>query len=218
MKRFENWVRFVFDRPVNTPEWYWADESGPEIEDWASSPTDHVRWTIQLFGEPARLLTFTREQVAQGLWFLLGEASPARFGRALYDTTVELDLRMDCIREAGSFFSRYLAARCPAFPGSDGDDLCSICFMWWDLWPDRPDSGPTQDSAAVDGAILEALTAIAAHPSAALKESAIHGLRHMRERQPQRVEVIFDALLADTVGWPDDLVSYAVKAQRGEVQ
>ncbi len=218
MERFQDWVRFLFDHPVHEPAWYWAADS--EIEGWTADPSLTVGWMTHLFRQPSSLAPFSRDQVSQGLWFLLGDSSPGDFGRQLYEPEVDLGFRLECIRATPSFFVNYVAVHCarpkPVHCAKDADALETACFMWWDLWPDRTglhESGP--DSDAVDSAVLDALTAIAKLPSVACVESALHGLAHRHARQAQRTEEIVSSLLRQTSGWPVELVDYAEAAHRG---
>jgi len=140
----------------------------------------------------------------------------------LYDPTVELDIRLGCIRETRSFFANFVAVQCtrPAqvYGAKRVDDLESICFMWWDLWPEQGPHESSRDSDAVDSAVLDALTAIASLPSVACIESALHGLGHRHARQAQRTEEIISSMLRQSSGWPPELVRYAEAALRGAVQ
>jgi hypothetical protein len=92
MQRFEEWVRFVFDHEVverRGESWYWKADD--ELERWASDAALNVGRMTELLLRPASLAPFSREQVAQGLWFLLGP-SPADLDRDLYDPAVELGI------------------------------------------------------------------------------------------------------------------------------
>jgi len=217
MERFEDWVRFVFDHPVHEPEWYRDADS--EIERWGVDPALTVGWMTQLFRQPSSLAPFSREQVGQGLWFLLGDGSPGGFGRLIYDPAVELEVRLACIRETPSFFAKYVAVQCtrpvPIYRARDSDDLELICFMWWDLWPQHE---PGPDSETVDSAVCDALMAIATLPSVACVESALHGLGHRHARDAQRTQKIISSLLRQAKDWPIELMQYAEAALRGTVQ
>jgi hypothetical protein len=220
MERFDDWMRFVFDHAVQEPAWYWSADS--EIDAWSADPVQSVRWMTELFRTPAALAPYSRAQVGQGLWFLLGDGSPGDFGLLPYDASVALEDRLECIRQTVPFFASYVAIQCtrskPAFRAKDADDLESVCFMWWDLWPDREPRKGSADRGAVESAVLDALTAIAALPSVACIESALHGLGHQHARHPGRTEEIVDALLKRANGLPTDLVRYAEAARRGAVQ
>jgi hypothetical protein len=220
MERFDDWIRFVFDHPVSEPAWYWSADS--EIKAWTADPGLSVRWMTELFRQPAILAPYSREQVGQGLWFLLGDGSPGDFGLLPYEPSVALDSRLECIRHAVPFFASYVAIQCtrskPVYRAKNSDDLENACFMWWDLWPDREPRERSADREVVDAAVLDALAAIAALPSVACTESALHGLGHRHARHPRRTEEIVDALLRGANGWPAELVRYAEAARRGAVQ
>ena len=224
MEQFEEWLRFVFDHPVRarkTQAWYWDDGLESEFERWASDATLNVGRVTRVFREPSSLAGFSRDQVAQGLWFLLGP-TPCDIDSDPYDPAVEHRLRAECLEAASSFFATYLAAECrraaPTYRDESADELAVTCFMWWDLWPRRGRHKASPDGDAVDAAILDTLAAIGAIPSVSCVESALHGLGHRHETHPERVERIVDALLGRSSDWPPALVQYAQAARRGDVQ
>jgi hypothetical protein len=159
--------------------------------------------------------------VAQGLWFLVGEASPGEFAHQLLDPAVDIEHRPAGIRPIPLFFETHLAVQCGRSGGVRGearaDPLDMACFMWWDIWPTRCLRQEGASSGAVDAAILEAMATIGALPSLARAESALHGLGHWRSRYRERVQAIVDSLLGQGRTWPADLIRYADAARRGAV-
>ena len=224
MYRFNEWVSFVFDRPVAPrweEEWCWEDSAEAEFERWAVNPTLNVIRLTHLFRTPAALAPFTRDQIGQGLSFLMCP-SPYNFGEELYEPTVERGVRLSCIAATPLFFADYLAGQCPrtkvTYRAHDTDELERVCFMWWDPWPDRGRNEPGADSAAVDSAVLDALAAIGRLRSVACAESALHGLGHRYETSPERVDGIVADMLSHSSEWPRELVEYAAAARRGAVE
>jgi hypothetical protein len=71
---FEQWAQTAFDHPFAEPEWYW--DQGFESLWEALGLTDAltVRYLTRVFLEPELLKRYSLEQVAQGIWFLIGEA------------------------------------------------------------------------------------------------------------------------------------------------
>src|SRR5438128_10971088 len=111
--QFTAWVDAVFRHTVSEPEWYW-DDNFDKL--WTASerpPTDTVELLRLLFSQPAPLLTrYTNDQIAQGIWFIAGEASPGRLCYALIDDSVQLDTRVRCIREIYTLFRGLFAVAC----------------------------------------------------------------------------------------------------------
>ncbi len=70
---FDKWVDAVFDHPLSKPEWYWGkdfDEHWSALELFDSVAVEYM---TRLFLSPDRLERYPLEQVAQGIWFLIGE-------------------------------------------------------------------------------------------------------------------------------------------------
>lgn len=82
---FEDWLDYVFDRPIATEsgeEWYWQDdEAGQPLAWWRPEPTEIAEFLIRLFESPTLLLQrFTELQLCQGLWFIFGCGSAPNDG------------------------------------------------------------------------------------------------------------------------------------------
>lgn len=221
---FAGWLRYVFDHPVAAPgqeAWYWGDEAEAQHERWASDAAVNVGMLTRLLRESDSLDPFSRDQVAQGLWFLLGW-SPIEVHRDIYAPEVELSARVSCIRATPTFFEAYVARHClqegPGSGADDEDDLAGACFMWWDLWLHGLDHVRADEGHVLVDATLEALSAIAAIPSVACIESALHGLNHVHEKAPEATEAVIDSLLGKSGGWAAKLVEYAHEARRGAGQ
>jgi len=142
MADFDEWLRYVFDRPVYEDEaWYWKVEHlfDPDAADSPQVPRDLVvRHLTRLFVEPVVLLErFTLEQVNQGLWYIASD-SCSDHARAVLDMTVPWPERERCIESAYNLNERLFVVSC--------EDVCShvrtpdnplngVCYMWWDLIP-----------------------------------------------------------------------------------
>lgn len=220
MRTFEDWLRFSFDHPVGPSEggdeWYWQPEFEAELLEWAEERDTFVRHMTRLLREPECLAPFTREQVAQGLWFLVGP-SLASWDEVPYDATLDLDARREMIRVVPDFFERWFAVRladaAPSHGADAGDELAIACFMWWDLWQPFVEGDPTADQTAMDREVLQALRTIASSAAPACIESALHGLNHLNERMPEDVEQCIDELLQRSSAWPEALKEYAAGAR-----
>ena len=220
MRTFEEWLRFSFDHPAapsqGGEEWYWRPEFEGELLAWAADRASFVRHVTRLLREPSCLAAFSREQVAQGLWFLLGP-SPASWDEVPYDSELDLDARRELVRSVPAFFERWFAPQlenaAPASASDSGDALATVCFMWWDLWRPFGEGSPSADHAAMDREILAALRTIASGSTVACVENALHGLNHLHERMPDEVEQCIDELLDRSSEWPAALREYAAGAR-----
>jgi hypothetical protein len=134
VERFEEWVRFVFDHPALAREvqlrapagvrdWYWDAED--EIESWTAQPTLTVQRMTRLFEHPESLAPYSRDQVAQGIWFLVGESSPGKFAYELFNSSVEIGVRLVCIRTIPSFFASFVAVHCARPTLGNEETLCT---------------------------------------------------------------------------------------------
>src|SRR5205823_1175926 len=98
-----------------------------------------------------------------------------------------------------------------------GDDpLSTTCYMWWHIFPTRPDPDRQADQQLLD-ALLSTVNGILSLPSEACCESALHGLGHQRDVAPQRVREVVDRFLAGRPHISPELRSYALRAKEGEV-
>lgn len=151
---FEQWSAFVFDHEVTEPEWY------REI-DWMYTPTNFLSHCTRLFSEAGSLLDrYSREQLFQGFWLLLGEVDDW-----LWDSEVGSKSREDCIRSMVSVFKQLFVI----------DRLRFTCHMWWDClryFGDDPDPITLE-------AIFQACCEILAMPNPEVWDSALHGLGHL---------------------------------------
>jgi hypothetical protein len=77
---FERWLEFVFNNPVRKRKWYWDQDFDSRWEALELTDALIVRYMTRLFLEPGVLRSYSLDQVEQGLWFLLGEASPGCSG------------------------------------------------------------------------------------------------------------------------------------------
>jgi len=162
---FEEWLRFVFDHPVEEPPWFFSTE-------WEGQPENILRYVIELFKNPSVLLErYSVEQIEQGFWFVLGA-----FGEVsdwVWDECIAWKLRQETIlRMVTVFENLFTKVR-----------FDTICYMWWDLlrnFGDNPDQR-TSD------AMLEALATILHLNNTDCQKSALHGLNHLKHSRKKDV-------------------------------
>lgn len=112
---FDQWVEGVFDHPLREPEWYWDNDFDKYWDALGLFDALTVEYMSRMFLGPRRLKRFSMEQVAQGIWFLIGELSPGRSAYALLNSDVLLQQRVACVHSMANFFRAFVA---PAAPGA----------------------------------------------------------------------------------------------------
>jgi hypothetical protein len=193
----DDWVRFVFDHPVTDMEsaWYWDDACS-----WSGNPRVVIRLSTEMFTAAASLaVTYSREQLEQGFWFLIGCGFdlPDLLWRRKYAWA----LRRDCIASMVVVFEELFSK----------DSLDAACFMWWDLMRYFGDDGDEKTTEA----IVRACERILKIPSRACQRSALHGLGHFEH--DDRVRII-DGYLRAHPDLDEELQAYAIAARCGKIQ
>lgn len=123
---------------------------------------------------------YSPEQLDQGLWLIFGCGISCE--QYLFDTTVDLALRIDCIE------SMYLPFR-DVVAHSAIDKRDSFYWMWWDMilhtfWLTFPETNDHYEALSSDArqifeAMYRTLLKILALNDAACQWSALHGLGHL---------------------------------------
>jgi hypothetical protein len=213
---FEEWLIYVFDRPVDDVRlaWYWDAEANW----WRGSSAQIVQFVTRAF-ENAKVLfePYSDAQLNQGLWFIASNGC-SDYMFALLDPQVPWPDRQRCVRSMHNMFEEYFARRCTPHlshldePGAS--PLNSVCYMWWDILPigAQPDD---PDQLGLNGEILAVMDSTLRLDSVACQESALHGLGHWQRSYPQRVTEIIDSFLQRESGLREELRTYAVSAARG---
>jgi hypothetical protein len=212
---FDEWVRHMFDHPVNHPEWYWdTDADRAEIE-----PQRVLAHATNLFERAAELLaSYTDAQANQGLWFLINEGGSPLY--ALTETSISMEQRVRCILSISSLFNQCFAPRCTPHlshldePGTGA--LNSVCYMWWDIFPLHGQPGDVA-RREIDAACLSVMEATLQLPSIACQESALHGLGHWGLNYEGRCQSIVSAFMQQHEGLRRELREYAVRARQANV-
>jgi len=157
---------FLFARPMRFVK---ADKEllRGEYHVWDDYP-DKTRMVVlatQLFLDIEAIgKRYSREQIDQGLWFLL--SYPYSLGDYLDDEAVPLDLRLACLAAMIVPFRDYLQ--------TTPDDDEGAFYMWWDLVGMR---GP--ETVPVVRGVLEQILQMSGW---ACQKAALHGLNHLRPK------------------------------------
>jgi hypothetical protein len=213
---FEQWLKAVLDHPVGEPEWYWASDFEAFWAPYAASTELTVEYMTRLFREHAALSSYSLEQVAQGVWFLIGESSPAQPSRLLIEPGLPLQRRIECVSSMAQFFEGFVAAVAPGPSRHDEHPFHVACYMWWDIFPSW--GNPEIAEPEFNRACLAVMQKILEVPCELCQFSALHGLNHWYLHHGDQVERMIDAFLARTAALSPRVREYAQLAARGMTQ
>ncbi|CAN5418352.1 hypothetical protein BH10CYA1_BH10CYA1_02290 [soil metagenome] len=207
---FENWVTSIFARPTDDDRWQWDAEIEEPLKDECAA------FITKLFREKEYLEEYLDEQVCHGLNFIINP-SFSNHMFVLYDHSVQIQTRLECLSSFESLFSGYLAEHCSDslshLDQQPSNAVNRICYMWWDVIPlfGHPDE---PSKKLLDQPILDLQKRILSIDSIACQESALHGLGHWYFKYPKEVdEIIHDYLRNSSVS--KELRAYASAARVG---
>ncbi|MGB9256552.1 MAG: hypothetical protein WCC25_17065 [Candidatus Korobacteraceae bacterium] len=215
---FDQWLQASFDHPPTTEkqeDWYWDDGFDSFWAPLRITDAAAVRYMTRLFLESRCLSVYSLEQVAEGIWFLVGGSSPSRSSRALLNSAVSLRKRVACISAMSEFFRSFVAPATAGLAYEEADPFHSACFMWWHILALSPTHSETPEPDLQD-ACLTAMSEILALPSDVCRMSALHGLNHWQEHYGERVESTIDAFLAGRPEIAAPIREYAMIARSGQ--
>jgi hypothetical protein len=132
---FDQWLDAAFDHPVQEREWYWDEDFEDYWNRLKLSDILTVQYMTGLFSAPDHLNRYSLDQVAQGIWFLIGESSPGKSADALLNSAVPLKSRIDCVRTMVNFFRMFVAPLAQGDANERKDVFQGACYMWWDILP-----------------------------------------------------------------------------------
>jgi hypothetical protein len=190
-KSFDQFVEFFFNRDVVPDEkqfdYFLTGLAGERYDEAVtSSPAVVVEHMTKLFSEFAVIgPKYSLAQLDQGIWGILGEK--LRLYELLWDSSVPLELRVQCIRSMLSVYSDFVSkSKVEVMPG---------CFdMWWDLilhgfWFQQKlferhtkmgdISKLDAESRLLLDVMFETLKQIVGLPDARTQGYALHGLGHL---------------------------------------
>ena len=192
---FDEWITFLFDHPASKGEWQRAVSIS-----WMGNPNKLIRYTIDLFENADVVLrVYSREQIEQGFWWLLGPEGGLRTW--IWDQNIPWQLRKECINSMAKIFENLFS----------GDPHGDICHMWWDLL--RSFDDPVDERT--ESVIFNTLSRILQLDSNHCQLSALHGLGHLKH--PEKKHVISD-YLEKHPELDEKSKSYALAAIEGKVQ
>jgi hypothetical protein len=213
---FEQWIQIVFDHPVEEAEWYWDKAFDLLWQPLALSDALTVSYLTRLFLEPQRLKQYSLAQVAQGIWFLVGEASPAQATYALIQKEAALEDRIICIGAMTHFFSDFVASSAPGPAEIESDPFHIACYMWWDIFPTY--GGPQAGEPELHRECLKVMAEVLDLPSDLCRLSALHGLNHWYPHYPEHVAQVIGTFMDKQDHLTPRIREYASSARRGLCQ
>ena len=175
-----------------------------------------VEYMTRILREHSHLSRYSLGQVAQGIWFLIGEASPAQLSRLVVEPNLPFEKRMDCIEAMVDFFRGFVAEAAPGPSRHEEDPFHIACYMWWDIFPCWGKSEPY--APGLYYSCLSVMEEILGIPSELCQFSALHGLNHWHLHHAEEVERIVASFLASEPPPAERVRAYALQAIRGRAQ
>lgn len=217
---FEQWLQASFDhappKSAKEEDWYWAEEFELFWDSLRLTDSVTVDYMTRLFLESEHLNVYSHEQVAEGIWFLIGGSSPSRSSQALLNPTVRLADRVACIHTMAEFFRSFVMPSTPGLADTDSDPFHIACYMWWHILPLRPyRETPLRGEPELHEACLVAMSKLLELRSDVCRMSALHGLNHWHERYRGSVEAMVDTFLERARDITPQIREYAVQARSG---
>jgi hypothetical protein len=183
---YDEFVRFVFDRPVNDVPWWHVEwmVCTPGVADGISHTVGNgamlLRHLIRLFRECGELPhAYTDCQIEQGLWFIsvMDGLDPP-----LWDRALPFELRETCIAAMEGLFTGLFARR----------PLETASLMWWHNFAKSYDLDDghvdDKDDAAIQQAMFDTILRVLAIDCPHCQESALAGLAALKH--PATAEAI----------------------------
>ena len=210
---FDEWLEAVFNHPLRKPEWYWNDDFDEHWDALGLFDSLTVDYMTRLFLGPDCLKDYSLEQIAQGIWFLIGESSPGQSAHTLLTSDVPLQQRIGCVDAITNFFRVFVAPAAPGSADEQKNPFHTACYMWWDMFPTY--GSPNAGEADLHRACLKTMATILTMPPELCQLIALHGLNHWHLHHAEKVESIVDAFLQKTSGLTPRIVEYAATARSG---
>lgn len=214
--RYQEWVSYVFDHPVNDPEWHF-DIDAPTFEAGESEIAQLIDATFRHSGRD--LLCFSDAQVNQGIWFLVS-SSLSDYSFTLKDENVPLAVRLSAISSLTVLYRDCFANRCTQslshLDEHSDSPLNAICYMLWDVIPISYLEGHP-DEPLLSEACFSVLSNTLSIEHLACQEAAIHGYGEFHHQYPDLVEDAMNRFLQTNIS-DGRLRVYAENAKIGYIQ
>lgn len=204
---YQEWIKYVFDRPDKGLEWYFDTE----CEAFQASNDELVDLASMTFVRSGKdLLQFTDSQVENGLSYIFhNTASDVVY--AFLDKDVDENKRITAVDNIKILYKDCLAQRCKSALGHLNETASPpnlFCYMLWDTSP----------LACWKDVVMDVMEYALYLPNNACIESGLHGLGHRVYSSPEKVQKIIQTCLAKSKGIHPALRTYAMQAMTGQIQ
>ncbi len=211
---FEQWVEELFNHSIRKPQWYWDDDFDEHWNLLGVSDSLTVEYMTHLFLSPDVLKDYSLEQVAQGIWFLIGESSPGQLAHTLLKSEIPLHQRVGCVDSITNFFRAFVAPAADGPADEQKNPFHIACYMWWDIFPTY--GSPNVGEATLHSACLRTMATTLRISSELCQLSALHGLNHWHLHHAEEVESIVNGFVQEMSGLTPRIVNYAATARSGQ--
>lgn len=185
------------------------------------APVPLAEYLAQLFENPESLIeSYTEDELADGIWFACGVGSEF-FLRACADPVPKL-LQIRWVSALSNLYTRVFDRVCNQ-RNSTSDDLSNstkldvAVYMLWDMGCLYSAAAESEQEHLIDPIFSVLQTALDCRTCSCIK-SGLHGLGHLHDYHPTRVEKMIDAFLITRPDLPVWLQEYATAARSGAVQ
>lgn len=198
IRPYEEWIEFLFDRkvaPQDDGKYSSSSFFDYEFERHPQRPAVFLEYLTRICRElPGLVERYGFEKIDQGLWaVLIGLHFSPSITELLWDSTIPLECRIECIRSMRLVYTE-VVAKIP-----EDVEMVNIFYMWWDLldlYPptnhamrDHPNDDRANEKLLVDVA-LNILKEILEIDDERCHSSALHGLGHLLH--PRRAALVQD--------------------------
>jgi hypothetical protein len=180
---YQEWLRFFFDRPIGKE--VFREERQRYFFVAEAERSVVARHLKKMCSEHNAILgLYSGEQVNQGLWAIFATFS---YHEVIFDSSVDLDLRIQCIESMYHVYSDVVAHLA-------GDVRDTFYWMWWDYIGHEPWAYSQLQVHRIDreqtlDAIIRTLARILDLPHRGCQWSALHGLGHL-DHHPKARDIV----------------------------
>ncbi|MGD8450584.1 MAG: hypothetical protein PVJ57_02100 [Phycisphaerae bacterium] len=225
---FDEWVEYCFtqghaDSSVESG----APGYGEIMTRWSRFTDFEMRvlpeYITRLFRSPAFLADrYSDDQIGDGTWFLLGVES--EYFLKLWFLPVGPDIQIECMSSVATLYTELYDRVCckrGTDPGGDYTNSLKVdiaVHMIWDMCSlDAAVMPPEPMPHLVEPAFTVLDTILRRCRTSSCLTSALHGLGHLHEAHPRRVEKLIDRFLVSRQV-SEHVREYALEARAGDVQ
>lgn len=218
MHLYQQQLRYIFDRPVTQPEWYWVEQEEPMFED-EDPMTAFVFIETLLQGIKADLQPYSNDQIGVGLGFVFNETSnlPHDFRKA----AVPYERKVAALRSLVALFRDVFEPRCMPVTSASAQEMVSkinnVCYMFWDVCPLSNWNGKASETNGYYSTIAEVMEYSIRLNNPACIESGLHGLGHLATFHSRLAVPIIDRFLKTPKKHDPQLLRYAEAARTGMI-